>query len=637
MESEERQRQIERNLLLPPVKRRAVVKHVSRACLNCRKRHFKCGGELPICDKCSKSGAICTYVESKRGGSRKRKVKEEVPDIESVPSRITDDYKLPCQIKCGAGGCPQTKTTQQPCECPEKKVLKFSNNVEENDFGLGIHNYANLFKLDVAEQEDILTSFYANFHGAHPFVAPRDQIYTLFEDELIRSELLHVMKVIADGMGGQYAHNIPLVGDRLVQCVNIIKQNKYNDIISLQALLLISMVGHILALHNFSQNIRQYCIQRIEDLGINIIDSPVQSPLAVYRSPRLQHIPRDVLDDCGRRLFYELIFFDVITGSADGKTLTNLASIRTEINYPSFPPADIFDYKGRAEAALLVNKAIKLNLAIINRQPLDKHLKLLQISLSTMQMKMANPSAYGLPTLISRDGRVNDGVHQSIILFNYAKIFVHRPFSYLWKINAPQVPKCMGGGDDLRPQATALQEDQAAVETQKTIDAADSIIKGLMDTNAAHVLKRTPMIACALALSSLVHLSAYIWIDACLKQAPRLLELTLFSEDDLAIIADYIQLSISAIYPVTKRWALSGRLARHIRDSVAKLRPDLYAKMAAFLPSLEEKDETPVPEPEPEPEHKNSITVLLNTEPFGDQKDTGCDWIDKALMDYFDQ
>lgn len=77
--AEQRRLQMERNLQLKPVKPRPtkICKHTSRACLECRSRHSKCDGKLPVCSKCLKRNKVCVYVESKRGGSRKKGVSKK--------------------------------------------------------------------------------------------------------------------------------------------------------------------------------------------------------------------------------------------------------------------------------------------------------------------------------------------------------------------------------------------------------------------------------------------------------------------------------------------------------------------------------------------------------------------------------
>ncbi|KXJ85113.1 hypothetical protein Micbo1qcDRAFT_224684 [Microdochium bolleyi] len=39
----------------------------TKACLACREKHLKCGGQSPVCQRCREGGLICTYVESRRG------------------------------------------------------------------------------------------------------------------------------------------------------------------------------------------------------------------------------------------------------------------------------------------------------------------------------------------------------------------------------------------------------------------------------------------------------------------------------------------------------------------------------------------------------------------------------------------
>ena len=86
--------------------------------------------------------------------------------------------------------------------------------------------------------------------------------------------------------------------------------------------------------------------------------------------------------------------------------------------------------------------------------------------------------------------------------------------------------------------------------------------------------------ACALALSSLVHLSAYIWVETTL--AVDKAQAFGLNEEDLDVYTEYIKLALTAIYPISKHWQLSGKLAKHIRDSLTTLRPKLYSKLKDF-------------------------------------------------------
>ena len=135
---------------------------------------------------------------------------------------------------------------------------------------------------------------------------------------------------------------------------------------------------------------------------------------------------RDSIDQCARRLFWELNFVDIITGSADGKTVSSFDKIESFVDFPTVPLRDEFDYKGRSEAGTLVTNAVKMNIEITNKRPYDILLTRLQ-ALSSWEMRLEDPSLFEAPPLIDKSGRVNEGV-QAILLFNYAKIFVQALF-----------------------------------------------------------------------------------------------------------------------------------------------------------------------------------------------------------------
>lgn len=185
-------------------------------------------------------------------------------------------------------------------------------------------------------------------------------------------------------------------------------------------------------------------------------------------------------------------FVDIITGSADGKTVSSFDGIESYVDYPTVPLREEFDYRGRSEAGQLVTTAVKMNIEIHHKRPYDAILTRLKASLSSWEMRLEDPSLFDAPPLIDKSGRVNEGVHQAILLFNYAKVFAHRPFSYLWKINSPQHPKCNGDAVDATDLTTQIQANsRTTIETRKTIEGANSIIQVLIDTGASKVLERT--------------------------------------------------------------------------------------------------------------------------------------------------
>lgn len=717
-------------------------KHVSKACLECRKRHFKCTGEQPICARCVKRNTECTYVESHRGGSRKKGVRkkdspEDVtkfkpkdalfsspltpnsfnsPDIEDLPFRsktsnlrnvsldkvLEQIHKLPCSSdpsRCASKDCEGKQASlhfkNKKGELDHKdeaildgvrKRMKLDTTVGnldcifsgtgskddvpslDGDLSIKVTSRDNFQATDQYDQHLILKNYYQRFHNAHPVMPPRNELdqYILSPD--VYQELLLVMKIIGDGqVGNLYSKDLVLISDRLLQCVELVKNNNYNDLVSLQTLLLVAIAGHISSLHIFSRKLRQYCILLIKNLQINTVDMDNQDSSPVLKSPRLQHLPKEVILENARRTFWELHFFEVIIGSADGKTITKLAEIPNEIFYPSTPTRETFDYKGRADSANLVISAVRMNVEILNKRPFDVTKAKLRAALSSREMELEDPKMFNAPTLLRNNGDVNEGVHQAILLYNYAKVFAYRPFSYLWKINSPQNPGCSDEIMEAKDMPTQIKESSAIIDTRKTIDAANSIVDLLINTCASKVVDRTPLFACALALSSLVHISAYIWAETTLQQndydESKSLGLSL---SDLEYFADYIKLALSAIYPISNHWILSGNIAKHIRDSLHILRPRLYSKMKDLLPQVEIKIEKmslleSKGEPMPQLSSNVSTSTLQSNDmdnlPFLDKNvvlpndnldftslngqlspitDSGCDWIDKALSGYFD-
>ncbi|KAK6463346.1 MADS box transcription factor [Scheffersomyces coipomensis] len=781
-------------------------KHASRACLECRKRHFKCDSVEPICGRCSKSNRDCIYVESHRGGSRKKGVSKKAQivitegppinsvDIEDFPfmknvkdlhliqkkeshvrenkRAISDEdqetldqlFQLPCAketSRCNGSDC-QAKMAVNlfknrhsgPLSLQEKqlinklrKKIKLDHNIDDLDCifankeeikqqpesieelvsTLKIHTQSNFMDLSSIDAEDVIKKYYEKFHWSHPLLPPKNEIHQYINDSSIQFELIPIMKVVTDGYTKTiFSKNIDLISDRISQCIKVVNDNGFNDIISIQSLILISIIAHISSLHKLSKTIRHLCVILLRKLEVDNIDKPESTPqfqldspisdksrLPILQSSRLGALSGLSIADNARRCFWELHFFDVIIGSADGRTVTKMDALSTNINYPNIPDRESFDYKSRAEATKLVTEAVKLNIEVLDKLPVEATLTRLKASVSNFAMKLENPKMFNAPSLVSSSGKINEGVHQAILLFNYAKIFVHRPFSFLWKINSPQNPKCEGDTSDEEGGNTPTQSEldsRAVIETRKTIEAAISIVQALIDTDATKVLERTPLFACALALAALVFISAYIWVENSLKGNEETLKKHLTSQD-LDTYSEYITLSLSAIYPISNHWILSGKLARHIRESLVSIRPELYSKLKENLPHIEIKIEQELIKPSPPVRHvtakqkieevvgaaipsdgsiKSSVSSfspesfpkgdlsltnsseLTSVAPdsdgvIADRKgsileyssffqnsfetqfdpmnytgqlspvsDTGCDWIDKALQDYFE-
>ena len=638
-------------------------KHVPRACLECRKRHLKCGGQEPICERCQKNDRECSYVKSNRGGSRKKGVylKETlIPQHERIGKR--NNHKsdmLPC-VKNGLGHMADNLECKEDCmkiahynSAPPcmKGDHQFSDGTKRGDINL--HPVFNESKDDdpinyifadsslqssldkcyispslVRELDTptIISKFYNSFYNAHPFLPPQNEIMTYLDSIPYKYDLLLAMKLIAEGeTSNKFARDIETINFLVTSLINYIRQIG-KDFISLQSLLLLAMASHISSLHDLSTKIREATISLALEMKLNFIDeknvpavfldvngflterdhhhsangmTPSDSEArsvadVLFEAERVSSIPREILVETMRKTFWELYYFDSISGTASGHTKSRLAVQHCLVLYPTSIPLQIFDYKSRAEACKLVNDAISLNIAIQSNKDSLPHLNHMRAALGNWEMKLANPDTYGMPYLISKNGIVNEGVFESIMLLNYARIFTHRPFSYLWRSDVSKHPRCTDeeGVDDPCPPLNNKEPDNATDsrkinETRKTIDSANFLVKTLLDTDPSQTCKRTPFLACALAFSCLVHLSAYAWVESNLNVLEAEDEATRqISASELDVYTEYIKLEIGSMLQISRHWSLSAKLITHISETLCRVSPKLFRKVQAGILGL---------------------------------------------------
>lgn len=699
-----------------PPAQKPSAKHISRACLECRQRHLKCDGGAPKCLRCSKTNKECSYVKSHRGGSRKKGIKKSKPNPDH-PDAL--DLTLPCVSNGVVGNCPKghdrstcgllkdgdTSSFKLPCH------TKDSSPRTDVSFETIQRNASNTKYLQqMFDTDNIVHNYYTKFHSAHPILPPLDEMNHFLQLTDSPKELLGIMKVIGDGYtSSKYSKDINAVFDIAVEISNLI-HTQTKDVISLQALILLSLVCHVSALHDLSTSLRKEAIELTlsldinnldmdrflgEDINGNILkghaDTAQQTGLTpsgsasdevninFFNTKRVRNLSETVLKDCARRCFWELFFLDIIIGCSDGKTLSTLAQQKCFVHYPSIPSRSTFDYETRAHTSKLVDESVRLNNIIFSNMSIGQQYTKLTASLSNWELKFSNPDFYRLPYLIDANGTVNEGIHQGIVMLNYAKIFTHRPLSFLWRSDIPRNLKCVEFlSDQLKnddencqdlPSQKNMINSRKIIETRKTIDAANLIAKTLIDTNPTDVLKRTPLSACSLAFAGLVHLSAYLWSS----QIAQTQEQSNLNMSDLNIYEEYLKLELSGIYQISAHFYLSSKIAAYLMDNVFRLLPGLFKKLQHHF-----KQYT-VPESQPltisrSPEYNSpasferhsstkstgadlsssynipvsyatankpvvAATSAVNTksspdEPMSPHSDTGCDWIDKNQLDF---
>ncbi|TID30492.1 hypothetical protein CANINC_000845 [Pichia inconspicua] len=660
-----------------------VHKHVSRACLECRSRHLKCGGQEPKCERCNKNDRPCTYVKSHRGGSRKKGVytskitkstsakssigreneiglnsnqmnRFQASSSASSSSAISSDIQsnkrlsdmLPC-VKNGLGHLSDGSNCTQQCmqienynkmpECLSSAIVRhyrkpkkinyhplFNGSKDDEPINIVFDDsklvrplencYISPALIKDFNVNSIISRYYNNFHSAHPFLPSQDYILTYLDSIPLKYDILLAMKIMGEGQTtNKYAKDVETINFLSISLISYIRQIG-KDFISLQSLLLIAMITHISSLHDLSTLIRETAISLALELKLNYIDEfnvpdvfldvngfitdkdpSCTSPETcknysenLFKSERTKNIPYEILIETARKTFWELYYFDSISGTASGHTKSKLALETCLVLYPKSLPLSKFDYKSRAEACKLVNDAISLNIAIESNSDPQPHLNHMRAALGNWDMKLANPETYGTPYLIDQFGIVNDGVFEAIMLLNYARIFTHRPFSYLWKSDVSKHAKCTGEEEAEEQPIDKKQkprDSRKIIETRKTIDSANFLMKTLLDCDPGQTCKRTPFLACALAFSCLVHLSAYSWVEANVSsrhtESP-----TDVASSELDVYTEYIKLEIGSTLQISRHWSLSSKLVVHISETLATVSPKLYKKVQAGILGL---------------------------------------------------
>ncbi|KAH3667093.1 hypothetical protein WICMUC_005440 [Wickerhamomyces mucosus] len=639
--------------------KRPNAKHVSRACLQCRQRHLKCDGKSPQCTRCEQANKECSYVKSNRGGSRKKGISTKQPKQQTPNVHLK--LSLPCTDKGGV--CPNGHNPSTCSYLEDKSFGKIP--CQEKQIAVDV-NVLNTPKFDIYSEkldtESIVHNFYTSIHNSHPVLPPLAQIIPYLNIMGNPRELLLVMKLFGDGYtSSKYNSKINEIFQIATELQKLMNTQE-KDIITIQTLILLGLICHISALHDLSTTLRKEAIELLIKLGINNLDigemtqdingnvnkGEFEINLAYTSSKRARNLDINDVKECSRRCFWELFFLDIIIGSSDGVTLSKLTNIECFVKFPSIPEKFKFDYETRSYTSKLVDDSVRLN---NSKKLTDEQYSKLTASLSNWELKFSNPDFYQIPFLLNNEGEVNEGIQQGLIMLNYAKIFTHRPLSFLWKNNVPKnfklIEKKLNDESKELPNVDEkkLVSSRKIIETRKTIDAANLISKTLIDTNPLDILKRTPLNACSLAFACLVHLSAYIWSSTKVSS----------SQQDLKIYEEYIKLELSGIHQITNHWYLSSKILNYLTDNIKKLLPDLFEKLSEHFKFVFTKQESEETKNRTEtsvtsttvntviPVQSNTTLAdenILGFQPFDsgfenfqgygkDDQDTGCDWIDK--------
>ncbi|KAL0936185.1 C6 transcription factor [Colletotrichum truncatum] len=171
----------------------------SLACLPCRSRHLKCDGKQPQCSRCVEFEKPCHYAPSRRGGldraalaERRKRLAATEDDVRSRNSLESSEFLVSEQESQGP-------SLSNNYDLPEGII--FGNGTP----GFGSAAVPDMGMIDITT-DNLVDSYYKNFHSFHPFPLPRKQMLRICQDperRLSFEPLISAMRLI----GHIYAHH----------------------------------------------------------------------------------------------------------------------------------------------------------------------------------------------------------------------------------------------------------------------------------------------------------------------------------------------------------------------------------------------------------------------------------------------
>ncbi|KJK62890.1 GAL4-like ZnII2Cys6 or C6 zinc binuclear cluster DNA-binding domain protein [Aspergillus parasiticus SU-1] len=167
----------------------------SLACTECRRKHLKCDGSLPTCNRCTAASKECNYLPSRRGQKRRAAASTEPTAFRwafgSIPEKLTVvDFPTADRF---------ASATNPHCESgpPEQEPASHLGGIQEASLTNALNGSESVTGQPTAappssqisprryHDEGLVNLFYANFHSAHPILLPR----SMYNEELYPDSL----------------------------------------------------------------------------------------------------------------------------------------------------------------------------------------------------------------------------------------------------------------------------------------------------------------------------------------------------------------------------------------------------------------------------------------------------------------
>jgi hypothetical protein len=146
-----------------PSAMRAQRRPASLACYQCRRKHLKCDGAMPVCARCNSTATTCTYLPSRRGLSGR----QEHHQNGTVGAKQHRHRPPPSTSSATSTAL---RETHGHTDSPNRADASF------NTAGTTEVHADPLFSS--TERSHLIGQYYSHFHRSHPMLVPRAYFYS---------------------------------------------------------------------------------------------------------------------------------------------------------------------------------------------------------------------------------------------------------------------------------------------------------------------------------------------------------------------------------------------------------------------------------------------------------------------------
>lgn len=170
----------------------------SLACLPCRSRHLKCDATRPQCNRCLEVARQCQYAPSRRGGldraalaERRRRLALAGSTTALDSTRIQSPRTTPA---VAADQEPTYRLVDLPDLPDDFDVL--AGSIKDNGNSALVSPTTLRMHVEDIETDNLVTSYYRNFHKFHPFLLPRKSLIRRHKDATNRLDLIPLIAIM---------------------------------------------------------------------------------------------------------------------------------------------------------------------------------------------------------------------------------------------------------------------------------------------------------------------------------------------------------------------------------------------------------------------------------------------------------